>query len=799
MTGRKKGLRAALLAGASAVALLGAGARAATVTVNGADEAIAANPNATPAITFSTDHTATIADNINITGNVVAAGGGISGRGTLSFAGNTAVESTIGTSTDYVKQINVAAGVGVLYGTTYIGGASIGNGGRIILATEAGETINITNGITTSTNNTGWVQLLSPGAGVIAYTNIGTSSFKLAIVYNSATANTLIGNIYATEVGLNHGTLQISGNIVGSVKDESGDNSTGELTFISSTTTGGDIGFTSGGANAKIAAVNFNGAGTSTLNHNIRATTTTIASGATLAVGTTDKTVTGTLVSTGSLDLSSLKLNHSGILTLTSGGGLKTTITSSANGWLSSDQNNVTPAGTLTVTPTVSGTSIGSGDQFILIRGAGTANVTAANVTVSGGGGLLTWAVDDGSTFTGTDKYGTAIAATDVVLKATAISASSVSGVSAAAGRSIDAATSYTGSNAKMISLQSALLALSSGSDIDSAGTRLRPDVGGGSVLGSFNTIQQILNLLRNRVDASRLAHGDGTGIATGDAPRGLELWAQGFAGTADQQRRDAIDGYGADTAGLAFGGDAQVHDAARLGLALSYARTDVSEKGSRDGNTTGINSYGAMLYGHYEGAPWYLDASLGYTRHRYDSSRKVDFTGFTGTASGDFAGNQYTAKVGGGYPVEVATGSVVTPLAQLAYNRLDQQGYTETGSSGANLTVDANSTDSLRSGLGAKVSHAIDTSEGRFVPEFRAVWLHEFMDTEAPTTTAAYAAGGSAFTTTGAKPTADALNLGVGLTFLSKGDLSLSGHYDAELKSDYTSHTGKVEVRMSY
>ncbi len=44
------------------------------------------------------------------------------------------------------------------------------------------------------------------------------------------------------------------------------------------------------------------------------------------------------------------------------------------------------------------------------------------------------------------------------------------------------------------------------------------------------------------------------------------------------------------------------------------------------------------------------------------------------------------------------------TPVASLTYNRLDQDGYTETSSGGMALAIADQQTNSLQSGLGVKV-----------------------------------------------------------------------------------------------
>lgn len=111
----------------------------------------------------------------------------------------------------------------------------------------------------------------------------------------------------------------------------------------------------------------------------------------------------------------------------------------------------------------------------------------------------------------------------------------------------------------------------------------------------------------------------------------------------------------------------------------------------------------------------------------------------------------------------------------------------------GGDDTDDAPSADTI------KVAYPITTSFGKLVPEARAVWQHEFLDTDAPQTTAAFDEGGSTFVTTGARPARNGATLGVGVSLASTNDITVSANYDAEFKSQYVGHTGKVEVRASF
>jgi outer membrane autotransporter protein len=142
---------------------------------------------------------------------------------------------------------------------------------------------------------------------------------------------------------------------------------------------------------------------------------------------------------------------------------------------------------------------------------------------------------------------------------------------------------------------------------------------------------------------------------------------------------------------------------------------------------------------------------------------------------------------------------TTITPLASLAYVKLDQNGYTESdrNDTGAALSVDSTKTDSLRSGLGAKLSVALATGELSPTLEARAVWNHEFADTH-QNITASFDDGDS-FTTNGVSQSRDSANLGVGVSLKSKNGQTLSVNYDAEVKNDYVSHTAALKARFDF
>ena len=371
-------------------------------------------------------------------------------------------------------------------------------------------------------------------------------------------------------------------------------------------------------------------------------------------------------------------------------------------------------------------------------------------------------------------------------------SAATVDGVTALSAGAIDALMTATSSTIGG-SVQNLTLA----EDIEHAGQQLRPEANNASTQAAMAAANQVSSVIGAHQESVRTASNGNSGVSTGETAQGAGFWMQGFGFRGDQKERGGIDGYTADTGGFVLGGDKTIGNGdVRLGAAFAYASTGIDGKGTTSANRTDIDSYQGTVYGSYNAGAWYVDAALGYGQHQYDTKRYVALAGASITGKHD--ANQYLAKVGVGYPLAFGR-ATFTPLASLAYVNLDQDGYTETDptASGAALTVGSTKTDSLRSGLGAKVSVPLSTGKLNTALEARAVWSHEFADTQQDI--ASSFVGGNSFTTNGVAQARDSANLGLGVSLNSANGQTLSVNYDAEVKSDYVSHTAALKFRYDF
>ncbi len=493
---------------------------------------------------------------------------------------------------------------------------------------------------------------------------------------------------------------------------------------------------------------------------------TTIAAGATLAGS---GTVTGTVTNAGTISTGAGTLSVTGNVTMQSGSVLKTIVDANSAAGKLAVTGTLTFADGVSVRPvSASGYRITDGAQYTLA----TATTLTGTPTLVGNG-LVSWQAS---------TQNNALTAT------ASVNAANLAGLSAGAGTALTRVVSIGGTLADRI------VALDSAAEVKAAAEQLQPDVKGTNVVGAMAASSAVSGVIGGRSSSvqlsSLLRQSGATGVSTGEGADQAGLWFQAFGFVGQQQARGGQDGYGVTSGGITVGADQLVsaHDGLRVGTAFSYACGSV-------GSQTGINSYQGTVYGSREYGSHYVSGEINIGRHEYTANRVV----IGEIAHASYAGFQYGGKIEAGAPMPVAAG-VVVPIASLSALRLNLDGYTETGATGA-LTVDASNINSVRSGLGAKWLLPLSDSDAVSTLELRALWSHEFGDARFDSTSK-FVAGGSSFKTTGIEQERDSLSVGAALKWSSTSGgvhQSLSFGYGAEARNGYLSHTGYVQGRVDF
>jgi outer membrane autotransporter protein len=333
----------------------------------------------------------------------------------------------------------------------------------------------------------------------------------------------------------------------------------------------------------------------------------------------------------------------------------------------------------------------------------------------------------------------------------------------------------------------------------DPAGAKqMQPTVNNGPIQASFGTVSQYTNTVLNRIGQVVAARTEGigmTGISTGDETAQSGVWAQGFGSYLHQGATGASQGYTADVWGISFGYDRHLFQNMIAGFSGAFARNNVT---TNDVNTrTDADSYQGSLYGSLAKDAWYLDAIASFAYNRYDASRHIVFAGIDRTAKSDYGGYQYSGYFEGGYTFK-ASGLLLTPLVSVQAMRLNLDDYTETQAGALNLKVDRQRYNLFQTGVGAKVAYPVSKKNLKITPELHAKWLYDFAG-DAQQATSTFTGGGASFVTTGFEPPRTSGNIGAKLTIMTESNWSVSLNYDFEMKQDFYSHNGWVNLRYEF
>lgn len=745
----------------------------------------------------------------------------IANQGSIGTLNNN-IGGTLSGRTGYNSQSSGSLGVlnnaGVISGTSYgfkiLSGAitTVNNGGLIQGGTAAGIFLSASTSIGTLTNtgtisgaatgieNTGTISTLNNNGGTISgavgISNTGTITTlnNSGLIRGTTNAIAINAVTFPTAASGTIGSFTNSGTISGSITNATtnnlsingGSGSTfGTLTGSGSGVGTGNIGvITNTHSNVVFAS------GNQLLNDNINVGGNAVTNtGATLQVNNSI-TVTGNYSQTagGTLNIG------------VANGAIATGVVSADSGYgrLVVTGNATFNSGSSVVLKPVTAYSFAQGQKFVVVQAA-TANYNAGalNYSATGYSGVVTGAsvVDSGNG-----------ALTDLILTLGAGSSGSSSPIRRAtnsdAVSSLNGLFSYNGTDANVLNMYNAAVALGSTAEANRAGAQLSPAANTrAAVQSSQIATQSIVNITSTHIDNLRVAQAGGsTGVATGERGSDVATWGQAFGGQVNQASSSSISGYNASYSGLLLGADTALDDRWRVGGVFSYANTSVSDSGDNAGSSAQIKAYGLMAYAGYSAERWYLNWAAGMVKQRYETQRNIGYTGFSGSAAGSFGGTQYVTSVQAGYPLMLDNATTLTPIAGVTYTHQSQDAYTETGSVAA-LRVNSASNASVKSDVGAKLERSYKTSYGEMTPSVQLSWRHEYRDTSMQSVAnfAADSSGATSFTTQGAAANANTAVLVLGATLARSQNLTLAARYTLEAARGYAAQTADVRLRYQF
>ncbi len=252
-----------------------------------------------------------------------------------------------------------------------------------------------------------------------------------------------------------------------------------------------------------------------------------------------------------------------------------------------------------------------------------------------------------------------------------------------------------------------------------------------------------------------------------------------------------------ATTGGVQVGFDYAINKNFLVGAMFGYGHTDATLDTLN--SKAQVDTYSPTVYASYADSGWYSNGLISYGFSDYDQKRNVSIGGFGGTAHSSPSGDQIVGNLDGGYDFH-HKGWTYGPTLGLQYVHLDVDGYTETGLPGANLTVNSNEADSLRSRLGGRVSYAWQTEGLVFTPHLDVSWQHEFLDQSRGITSQFDGLGAGSFSIQTASPSRDSALVDVGLDTQVDKTIDVFADYSVQAGQDnYFGQSVQAGVKIGF
>ena len=216
-------------------------------------------------------------------------------------------------------------------------------------------------------------------------------------------------------------------------------------------------------------------------------------------------------------------------------------------------------------------------------------------------------------------------------------------------------------------------------------------------------------------------ASGTGAGSGSGnDGPVGT--WLGGMIRSGSQDGRNGGADIDFETDGLSTGIDYRLSEELVIGGGFGYGQDEnaIGNDGSRvDGSARTV-----AFYASYHPGRLFVDTLLGYQSLDYDLRRYITANG--GTVNGQRDGSQKFASVSVGADI-VRDNMLVTPYARLDVAQARLDAYTETGDPIYSLAFEEMDVDSTTGNLGLRVDWQHEQPWGRFTPQVRLEYQHDF------------------------------------------------------------------------
>ncbi len=291
--------------------------------------------------------------------------------------------------------------------------------------------------------------------------------------------------------------------------------------------------------------------------------------------------------------------------------------------------------------------------------------------------------------------------------------------------------------------------------------------------------------------------YGDVNVIGFGEGHYGA--WVKLFGTIYDQHKRNEVEGFLAESTGVAIGGDWRLTPQALVGAALSLSKVNTHDNTAQQDKIK-LQTYQATLYGWFEFSPGlYLDSMLAVASEKYDTTRNMQIGTLSATAEAQFDGIHYGAQADLGYAFLTNENWFVAPYLRGRYTYLDIGDYSEKGAGGIGLNVRNQPLYEMIGGIGLRVAAKRDFVTAAYVPEASATLLYDFAGREQSMQSIFLGAPLQPFYTNSVKPQQLIQLYGLGITAYTSDGYVFTVKTNFEYRNELFGYNGYLELRYEW
>lgn len=291
-----------------------------------------------------------------------------------------------------------------------------------------------------------------------------------------------------------------------------------------------------------------------------------------------------------------------------------------------------------------------------------------------------------------------------------------------------------------------------------------------GITTSTIQSIASVRSLVSDRFHGMNLRSGDDQTSpqnikpAAGDEEVKTDryFWTQAFGTSGHSDSDGTAPSQNRESGGVLFGADAKLSDDFYIGMLGGWERAEIYTD-TQFANSD-VDSWYLGLYANRFLLPrWRLSGSLIASYHQIDTTRHIEFTGFSETPKGETEGFTISPSIETGYALPFDAVNI-EPYAGLSLTTSRINSYTEKDGGSANLDVDSSERFNLSHVLGTRLNKTIDVSENYSVDlNSHFGWIHTYGDLS-ETEEMRFTGSSLPFGVKGASLTRDAAVYGVGV-----------------------------------